>query len=214
MKGFFITFEGVDGVGKTTQVDLFCAKLEKMAKAGYRKLREPGGTSICEDIRDILKQGTKLAPIAELFLFNAARNQLVAKIIKPALDAGEVVVCDRFMDSTVAYQCFGNKLDKKMVMDVIGYAIEGVTPSLTIWLDLQGEARRQRAAASRGGLSKYDTANEEFVAAVREGFVQMAIYHPSRVKQVSASGTPEEVHQRAWDVALPHLERWLRLEGK
>jgi dTMP kinase len=205
-KGYFITIEGIDAVGKSTQAALLADKLSQLG-IPRMKVREPGGTPICEDIRNILKRGHTLAPIAELFLFNAARNQLVEEVINPTLETATVIICDRFLDSTVAYQHYGNGLDWTMVSNVVCYAVHGTLPDLTIWLDLQNEERLIRLAKSNSdGIAKYDNAKEDYVARLVNGFATIAHWNQDRVVRIESVGTPEEVHAKIWTVAEARLQ--------
>ncbi|MEI8043576.1 MAG: dTMP kinase, partial [Verrucomicrobiota bacterium] len=136
MKGIFITFEGTEGSGKSTQVSLLAQALRAIGRT-VRTLREPGGTPIGEEIRHTLKHSTvnqAMTPETELLLMNASRAQLVREIIRPALAAGEIILCDRFYDSTTAYQGYGRMLDLKMVGDIIAVAVGETLPDLTLLL--------------------------------------------------------------------------------
>src|SRR5512135_3761236 len=146
MKGLFITFEGTEGSGKTTQISLLAERLRSMG-CGVRTLREPGGTPIGEEIRHTLKhseQNQAMTAQAELLLMNASRAQLVREVIRPALAAGEIVVCDRFYDSTTAYQGYGRQLDLKMVQAVIDVAVGEMKPNLTLLLQVPAEVSAER----------------------------------------------------------------------
>src|SRR5688572_26285481 len=132
MAGWFVTFEGTEGSGKSTQIQLLAARLEKLSRK-VTVLREPGGTTIGEEIRHTLKHSagnTAMFPETELLLMNASRAQLVREVIRPALETGQVVLCDRFFDSTVAYQAFGRGLDTNQVQRIIEFAIAGTIPDL------------------------------------------------------------------------------------
>jgi dTMP kinase len=218
--GFFITIEGVDGVGKTTQATLLTEHLIKNTKTPVFKLREPGGTSICEDIRNILKQGSHLAPICELFLFNAARNQLIEKVIRPAMELGQIVICDRFVDSTVAYQHYGNGIPLETVNAVLEVAVAEMLPNLTLLLELDDKEADTRAKLQnanlpfkesalkdsvRDGITKYDAASIEYKNQVARGFVYQAAQNPSRIVTIDATGTPEEVLEKIIKVVEPKL---------
>src|SRR5512137_363607 len=147
MKGLFVTFEGTEGSGKTTQISLLAERLRSM---GYsvRTLREPGGTPIGEEIRHTLKHSPSnhaMTPEAELLLMNASRAQLVREVIRPALAAGEIVLCDRFYDSTTAYQGHGRQLDLQMVKHIVDVAVGETRPDLTLLFMIPqavSEARR------------------------------------------------------------------------
>src|SRR5437660_4141148 len=148
MKGLFITFEGTEGSGKSTQISLLAERLRSLGRC-VRTLREPGGTPIGEEIRHTLKhslQNQAMQAETELLLMNASRAQLVREVIRPALGAGEIVLCDRFYDSTTAYQGYGRQLDLKMVQSIIDFAVGDTRPDLTLLLHLPvavSESRRK-----------------------------------------------------------------------
>src|SRR5947208_12026265 len=147
MKGVFITFEGTEGSGKSTQITRLAERLQKLGRS-VGLLREPGGTPIGEEIRHTLKhseQNRAMTAEAELLLMNASRAQLVREVIRPALQAGEIVLCDRFYDSTVAYQGYGRQLDLKIVRAIVDFAVGATRPDLTLFLMVPvalSEARR------------------------------------------------------------------------
>src|SRR5512135_2088858 len=154
MKALFITFEGTEGSGKTTQISLLAERLRSM---GYsvRTLREPGSTPIGEEIRHTLKHSPAnhaMTPEAELLLMNASRAQLVREVIRPALAAGDIVLCDRFYDSTTAYQGYGRQLDLRMVKGIIDVAVGETRPDLTLLLLISAEFSRQRLLARQSTL--------------------------------------------------------------
>jgi len=146
-KGLFITFEGTEGCGKSTHVELLGKQLRTIGHR-VRILREPGGTPIGEEIRYTLKHSQKNAAMtaeAELLLMNASRAQLVREIIRPALAHGEIILCDRFYDSTTAYQGYGRQLDLKMVQSVVAVAVGETKPNLTLLLTVPAETSESRA---------------------------------------------------------------------
>jgi len=210
-KGIFITLEGADGVGKTTQAKLIAQKIAVKVheETEVLQMREPGGTPICEEIRNILKTSKFLSPICELMLFNAARSQLVEEVIRPTTDAGGIVVCDRFLDSTIAYQHCGNGIPWSTVNSIIQTAIAGKVPDITIMLQLNEEEANIRAnkkGITRDGLVKYDTSTLEYKRRVAEGFLNQAKLNPNRIKIVSAEGTEDEVCERIWEILEPILD--------
>lgn len=191
-RGAFITFEGGEGSGKSTQLRLLVRRLEA-GGLSVRPLREPGGTHVGEAIRGLLLDPANagLDARAELLLYEAARAQLVAEVIEPALQAGEVVVCDRFFDSTTAYQGFARELPLAEITVLNETATGGLVPDRTIYLDIEPEiglARATRHAADR--LESEDLAFHE---RVRAGFLAIAAENPSRVRVVDARGTVDEV---------------------
>jgi dTMP kinase len=189
--GRLITFEGIDGTGKSTQIALLVAALRK---AGHEviELREPGGTAIGEAIRKILLdcQNSGMSIETELLLFEAARAQLVREIIKPALAAGTWVICDRFFDSTSVYQGFGRGLDLDMIEALNTIAVDGCRPDATLLLDLPVEAARSRLSGRMGKADRLDGESIAFMSKIREGYLQMAAQSNGRITVIDA-GLPE-----------------------
>ena len=183
----FITLEGVDGAGKSTQARLLARALEL---AGYRvvSLREPGGTAISEKIRALLLDpaNTAMGDTCELLLYEAARAQLVHEVIAPALAAGKVVLCDRFYDSTTCYQAFADGLDRQMVRDANNLAVAGTHPALTLVYHITPEQAADRMEAK--GMA--------FQERVYQGFCAIAAEEPNRVKLIDATATVEEVFEK------------------
>lgn len=182
----FITFEGMDGSGKSTQAQLLAEHL--WAEYGQDKVvltREPGGTEIGEQIRAVIHslRNHDMAPMTELLLYNAARAQIVAELIRPALAQGKIVVCDRYADSTLAYQGYGRQLDMDMVRHIIRYATDGLAPDLTFYIDIkieQGLARRNRGYARGEELNRMDVQTRDFYERVRAGYATMQRADPHR----------------------------------
>ncbi|HOF39703.1 MAG TPA: dTMP kinase [Candidatus Hydrogenedentes bacterium] len=193
MKGAFITLEGVEGSGKTTQMALLRDRLEA---DGHRVLltREPGGTPIAEAIRGILLDpaNTALAPVTELLLYEAARAQHVVERIRPALDEGAIVICDRFADSTTAYQGAGRVLPREAVRELHHLATGALWPDLTIVLDLPVEEGLKRAGAAHT-RDRIEREPVEFHERVRQEFLRIAESEPNRVKVVNAAQPVEAV---------------------
>ena len=181
MRGIFITIEGPEGSGKSTHSKLLC---DFLRRRGYRVLhtREPGGTRISEAVRKILlnKNNKGMSDICELFLFLAARAQIVEEIIKPALKKGYVVVCDRFHDATVAYQGYGAGLDLKLIEEMGKLATKGIKPDLTVLLDVETKKGLRRAAAK----DRIETKSLEFHKRVRGGYLALAEREPGRIKVI------------------------------
>ena len=196
--GFFITFEGSEGCGKTTQIQRLSERLEK---AGQRVLltREPGGTPLGESIRHLLKfadEGKDMTPEAELLLFAASRAQLVRKVIEPALEAGSWVIADRFMDSTTVYQGVARRLDYEAVRLINEFAVGERRPDLTFVLDVDpAETRRRLLRRPRpvGAPDRMEQMPPEFYAAVREGYLALARDEPERFRVIHASRNAEAV---------------------
>jgi len=203
--GFFITFEGIEGCGKSTQLELLKAHLEKKGRAVF-SVREPGGTLLGERVRSVLLNGTEegIDPWAELFLYEACRAQLVAKVIRPALAQGKVVLCDRFFDSTLAYQGFGRGLDVEKIEGLNALATGGLVPDLTFLVDCAEEVGLKRAwariNASMGAREdRFEKEELAFHRRVRDGFLEIARAAP-RVKVVDGSREISTVHGEIRDI--------------
>ena len=156
MPGLFVTFEGTEGSGKSTQIQLLAKRLETLGR-NVLSLREPGGTPLGEEIRHTLKHsaaGTGMCPEAELLLLNASRAQLVRQVIKPALDENKIILCDRFLDSTIAYQVYGRGLDATQVQRILDFTIADTLPHLTLLLRVPLEVSEQRRA-SQNSTAKF-----------------------------------------------------------
>jgi dTMP kinase len=168
-KGIFIVIEGNDGSGKTTQINLLKEKLIPKYGDNIVFTREPGGIDICERIRDIIMDdgNTNMNPVTELLLFAASRAQLVADVIKPALEAGKVVICDRYIHSTMAYQGFGRGMDLDMINRICEYAIQDIEPDLVIWLRTDPEEALKRRGTD---LNRMDKNGLEFNKRVEDGY--------------------------------------------
>lgn len=192
-----ISFEGIDGAGKTTQVRTLGERLEREGHEALM-LREPGGTALGEAMREFLSgaREVEIDPTAELLLFAVARAQLMADVITPALKAGRLVIMDRFIGSTIAYQGYGRGLGDTAEA-ACSLATGGLVPDLTILLDLDPEQRRARLAG-RGQPDRIESAGDAFFTAVREGYLQQARSHPERFSVIDAGGTLEEVSERIW----------------
>jgi dTMP kinase len=208
--GFFITFEGAEGAGKTTQSQRLAAELET---AGYTVLftHEPGGTRISERIREIVlnREYREIAPTTELLLFAASRAQLVSERIVPALNNGHIVISDRFVDSTVAYQGYARGFEHEVISYLNRVATNGLSPDLTIVLDLPVEAGLQRKIRQdREAMNRLDLEYIKFHQRVREGFLEIARKEPKRVKMVNAQMTPECVYQAVKAEVDGRMEKW------
>ena len=203
MRGKFITFEGGEGCGKSTQVRRLKEELER---EGVEVLltREPGGTWLSEEIRRLIKDQDVDAPCdrSELLLFLAARAQLVKNVIRPALEAGTWVVSDRFSDSTLAYQGYGRGLPLDILRDCNDFACEGLKPDLTILLDVTPETARARLqareTATHETADRIERAGDEFHARLRKGFAELAKSEPWRILTIDANGTVDEVWKEIW----------------
>ena len=216
-KGVFITFEGSEGCGKSTQIELLARLLRGMSYR-VRTAREPGGTPIGEEIRHTLKHSksnSAMTAEAELLLMNASRAQLVREVIRPALAAGEIVVCDRFYDSTTAYQGYGRQLDLQMVKTIVDIAVGETRPDLTLLLTVTPEVSEQRRALRQSTLpfmrDRIEEADRQFFERVDRGFAAIAAAEPIRFRVVDASGSLESVSNWVWELVrpvLPKLGRW------
>ncbi len=201
-KGLFITFEGVEGSGKSTQIELLRKALEK---AGRKTLstRAPGGTPVAEAVRDILKRKREdedLLPETELLLFAACHSQSLKFLVGPALERGEIALCDRFFDSTMAYQGFARGLPLETLRQIEALACRGAKPDMTLLLDLPPEAGSKRALA-RGGAEavkadRFDSEALNFHAKVREGFLALAKAEPKRIRVFDATLPIESLHNK------------------
>ncbi len=216
VKGIFITFEGTEGGGKSTQIQILAERLRKPGRV-VRVLREPGGTPIGEEIRHTLKHSESnraMTAEAELLLMNASRAQLVREVIRPALTAGEIVLCDRFYDSTTAYQGYGRQLDLERVKAVIDFAVEQTRPDLTLLLDVPIEVSEARRLSRQARLldvspvrDRLEEADRAFFERVHKGFQAIATAEPKRVRVVDATQSIESVGARIWEIVGPLISR-------
>lgn len=203
-RGRFITLEGPEGAGKTTQARRLIARL-KSAGLDVVYTREPGGTPTGEAIRELLqhdKAGEPLCPETEIFLFAASRAQLVRRVILPALAGGKVVVCDRFVDSTTAYQGYGRGFDIEQVLAINAFAIDGAVPDLTLLLDVPVELGLDRVHGRQQALfadmDRIEREERAFHERVRGGYLALARRFEGRFRVIDATRSPEEVEQEVW----------------
>jgi len=203
--GLFVTFEGGEGSGKSTQM----ARLaERLRRAGLDPLvvREPGGTRLAEAIRGLLLDpGAPVAALSEALLMVAARADLVASRLRPALDAGRVVLCDRYTDSTLAYQGGGRGIDPALLASWNRAATGGLVPDLTLLFDLDPELGLARRAAAHGSANRIDLESEAFHARVRERYLQLARAEGSRFTVLDADRPPDELAERVWSAVASRL---------
>jgi dTMP kinase len=211
VKGVFITFEGNEGAGKSTQLPLLVDRLREWGHI-VRVYREPGGTPIGEEIRHTLKHSHSNAAMtseAELLLMNASRAQLVREVIRPALDRGEIIVCDRFYDSTTAYQGYGRQIDLQTVQRIIALAVGETQPDLTLFLkvpQLVSEERlRSRQATMPFIRDRMEEADRAFFERVSRGYDEIAAANPARIKVIPATGNIGEVHAMIWREVAPFI---------
>jgi len=196
-KGLFITFEGIDGSGKTTQISAFIDHMNRASVANVL-FREPGGTVIGEKIRDILldKKNTRMSAIAELLLYSASRHQLSRESIIPALESGKVVICDRFYDSTTAYQGFGRGIDLAFIQRLNSVATDGLIPDLTFILDIDLMERSNRIGAKE--LDRLESEDADFQRRIRDGFLQIAKENPGRFIVVNGTQAVNIISDKIW----------------
>ncbi|MFP4070251.1 MAG: dTMP kinase [Opitutales bacterium] len=207
MTGLFISFEGSEGCGKSTQIRRLAERLEAAGHA-VRQTREPGGTPLGEAIRGLLQHdeaGEGMTPEAELLLFAASRAQLTRRFIAPALERGEIVLCDRFMDSTTVYQGVARRLDPLSVAAINTFAVDTVEPQLTLLLDLDAETGLARARAASEQTDRMERESIDFFNAVRNGYLQIAAADPERIQVIDAGQSVEAVEQAVWTAVEPHL---------
>lgn len=206
VRGKFITFEGSEGSGKSTQIE-WIRKYLLQKKKQVLFVREPGGVMISEKIRDLLLdvKNEGMSSSCEMLLYMAARAQLVEQEILPALKKGMIVLCDRFLDSTIAYQGYGNGVDLKMIEMVGGYATQGLMPNLTVVFDIDAKIGLSRIT---GDKDRIEQRSINYHNKVRQGFVALAKAQPKRVHLIKANKGKEEIHEQvraAVDILLEQV---------
>jgi dTMP kinase len=211
--GTFITFEGIDGSGKSTQLRL----LHNFLRAnGWNPLvtREPGGTPVGVRLRAALLDATEeVDPLTELLVFAADRAQHVRRVIRPALEAGQVVISDRYADATIAYQGGGRGFPPELIAEIVFLATEGLKPDLTVLFDVSIEESTHRTtrrstgknSANKAGRDRLDIEDAAFHTRVREAYLVIANAEPERIKVIDASGPVEQTHERVKDVIVSFL---------
>lgn len=203
----FITLEGPDGSGKSTQAQRLA---EFLRQQGYPVLltREPGGTPIGEQVRGILNNldNTAMHPRTEILLFQAARAQHVEELIKPHLEKGDLVVCDRYADSTLAYQGYGHQVDLAVLRQVVEYATGGLKPDLTLLLDVDSEVGLKRRAGG-GDWNRLDAYELAFHIRVREGYFQLMKAEPQRWVLIDSNQPPDDVQEKVRQVVMARIEK-------
>lgn len=200
MRGKFITVEGTDGAGKSTQIELLVKYLQHR---GFEVVvtREPGGTSISEKIREIILdvENSEMSDITEALLYAASRAQHISQKIKPAVEAGKVVICDRFVDSSIAYQGYARGLKMSLIEDVNGYAVDGMIPDATLFFDIKPEigiARKKNVQS----LDRIEKETLDFHYKVYNGYKELLQKYPKRMKRIDAQKNVEEVHAQVVEV--------------
>ena len=212
----FITFEGPEGSGKTTQIRLLAEWLGSQGW-GVVTTREPGGTRIGNGIRSLLLDvdHTEMTPRTETLLFNAARAQIVYEVIRPALQAGQIVLCDRFADSTLAYQGYGYGQDRAELARLIGYATDGLTPDMTFYLDVQPEVGLARKQAGSGQeWNRLDARTVAFHRAVQAGYWELIAAQPERWRVIESDLPEQAVHSAIVAAIRPAVAARLPVQAK
>jgi dTMP kinase len=202
VNGYFITFEGSEGCGKTTQIEALAKALEAEGKT-VLITREPGGTVIGEKIRNLLQDPSHenaISDMTELLLFSASRAELIASRIQPALERGEIVICDRFYDSTYVYQGLGRAIDMKIVEQLNQITVGPLKPDLTILLDLDAKIGIERAKSRQSGeLDRIENESLDFFEAVREGYLALAKKETERFKIIDGLLSVDEIKAIIWE---------------
>ena len=202
----FFSLEGIDGSGKTTQLKLLAADLESM---GYScvTLREPGGSKISERIRDLLldKRSSGMSPKAELLLYNAARAQVIAEVVRPALDAGKIVLADRFAWSTLAYQGYGRQLDIDEVAALSELTCGGCFPELTVVLDVPAPVGKKRRLLAGAAPDRLEAEADSFFERVRAGYLKIAKDNPDLVAVLDATEAKEVLHEKLLNLVIERI---------
>ena len=202
MSGYFITFEGSEGCGKTTQIEALAKALEAQGKT-VLITREPGGTLIGEKIRNLLQDPShknEISDMAELLLFSACRAELIASRIQPALKRGEIVICDRFYDSTYVYQGLGRAIGMEIVEQLNQITVGTLKPDLTILLDLDAKVGIERAKSRQSGeLDRIENESLAFFEAVRNGYLELAKKEPERFKTIDGLLSVDAIKAIIWD---------------
>ena len=206
MAGCFITFEGTEGCGKSTHIKKLARRLEAEGHT-VRTLREPGGTESGESIRQLLKHGPEeLTAEAELLLMNASRAQLVREVIRAAIAAGEIVLCDRFYDSTTVYQGTGRGLDAAQVQAVIDFAVGDTRPDLTLLLQIPLKTSEERRAR-RSETDRFEQADRTFFERIEAGYTALAAAEPDRIRVIEADQPLDTVAAAIWRIVNDRLKK-------
>src|SRR6185295_16580785 len=216
MAGVFITFEGIDGCGKSTQLRLLASEL-RVRGLEVVATREPGGTTLGQKLRAaLLDVQERVDPLAELLVFAADRAQHVRTVLRPALAEDKVIISDRYADATVAYQGSGRGFQPELIQQIVQLATDGLTPDLTLLFDLSvaesAVRTRRRVAAKRS--DRLDSEKVEFHERVREAYLEIARANPNRVRMIDAHGSANETHELVMDIVIPFLEERGVLAGQ
>lgn len=207
-KGLFITLEGGEGAGKTTQISFIEQYLEEVG-LDYITTREPGGITISESIREIIldKHNTKMDGKTEALLYAAARRQHLVEKVIPALVEGKVVICDRFIDSSLAYQGYARGIGVEEVLEINKFAIGGYMPDLTIFLDIDVKEGLARVKGRNGEINRLDLEDITFHETVRNGYIELLRQEPNRIRKVDASQSVEDVSKKIINIIKDTLEK-------
>ena len=209
MSGTFITFEGIDGSGKSTQLRLLANYLRE-AGCEIVLTREPGGTPVGIRLRGaLLDAHEEVDPLTELLVFAADRAQHVRRVLRPAIEAGQVIISDRYADATVAYQGAGRGFPPELISEIVQLATEGLKPDLTLLFDLSVEESTSRTSRRLDGKHKGDRLDAEasdFHVRVRDAYLELARAEPERVKIVETNRPAEETHKRVKEIIVPFLK--------
>ena len=205
-RGLFITFEGIDGCGKTTQIELLREFLDSKGIANT-VIREPGGTEVGEKIRQLLldKKNSDMTSLTELLLFEAARAQIVEEKIKPALDDGICVICDRFYDSSLAYQGVARGMGTDIVKMLNNVAVAGVDPDITFFLDISVEESIARRKSRGDESDRIESAGDSFIEKVRQGYLYAALYDSNRIRTIDAAGSVDSISSQIISIISERL---------
>lgn len=214
MPGTFITFEGIDGSGKSTQLRLL-GNFLRANGCDALLTREPGGTTLGLRLRGaLLDAAEEVDPLTELLVFAADRAQHVRRVLRPALEAGKIVISDRYADATVAYQGAGRGFSPELIAQIVQLATEGLKPHLTLLFDVsiaESTNRTTRRSTSKGAAGKaprdrLDIEHADFHTRVRDAYLQIALAEPERVKLIDTSGPVERTHERVKEIIVPYLQ--------
>ena len=215
MPGTFITFEGIDGSGKSTQLRLL-GNFLRTNGCDALLTREPGGTTLGLRLRAALLDAMEeVDPLTELLVFAADRAQHVRRLLRPALETGRVVISDRYADATVAYQGAGRGFTPELISQIVQLATEGLKPDLTLLFDVSVEestsrttrrSNSSRSASAKNVRDRLDIENADFHARVRDAYLQIALAEPERVKLIDSSGPVEKTQQRVKEIIVPFLK--------
>ncbi len=207
-KGLLFTFEGIDGCGKSVQAEKLAQRLKEDGKNAFL-FREPGGTHLSEEIRSLLldPENRSMKPLTELLLYEASRAQLAAETIEPSLDRKNIIICDRYTDSTLAYQGFGRGLPLSLIRALNEAAVGNSTPDRTYLLDVSWEESRNRLGRLTVKADRMEKEQEAFFERVRKGYLHLADEEPERIIVLDASGTIEDISRIIYQDAITYIGR-------